>query len=71
MAEIRLSNGFVITNAEERIRAYCGVEVYRGYDDCHDPGNTVTPDTIRAANRLYARIEVFLPAIDALTPIER
>lgn len=54
--EIELSNGAFITNPEERVREYCRVEVYRGYDDCHDISDIVTQENIRAANRLFARI---------------
>lgn len=56
MTQISLAKRLVITNPEERIRDYCKVEIYRGFDDCHDVSNSVTPWDIQAANRLYARI---------------
>ncbi len=49
--QIELSNDAFITNPEERIREYCRVEVYRGYDDGHDVTDTITVENIRAANR--------------------
>lgn len=56
MTEIKLSNGTVISNLEERIREYCRVEIYHKYDDCHDVNNIITLKNIDAANKLYARI---------------
>ncbi|MFH1219049.1 MAG: DUF6308 family protein [Candidatus Eisenbacteria bacterium] len=56
MLEIKLSNGWEIGDPEARIRDYCNVEVYSGYDDRHDISDTITRDTIIAANRIFARI---------------
>jgi hypothetical protein len=53
---IQLSNGTVISNAEERIREYCRVEIYSGYDDCHDVNNVITRENVKVANRLFARV---------------
>ena len=52
-------NGTRIGNAEERIREYCDIEIYRGYDDCHSINDTITIDDINAANILYAGIDRF------------
>ncbi|MFH1311982.1 MAG: DUF6308 family protein [Candidatus Eisenbacteria bacterium] len=56
MSRLRLSNDHVITNPEQRIREYCRVEVYSGYDDCHEVNNVVSAQSITAANRIIARI---------------
>lgn len=56
MESIKFSNGEIITNLEERIREYCRVEIYFGYDDQHDVNNIITLQNIKAANRLFARI---------------
>lgn len=42
MSKIKLSNGMVINNPEDRIREYCRVEIYDGYDDCHEVNNAIT-----------------------------
>jgi hypothetical protein len=61
--EIALSNGVVFHRAEERIREYCEIEVYRdknfkgGYDDHHDVTDSVTNDDLEAANNLYANMD--------------
>jgi len=46
-----------IPNPEERIREYCEIEVYRGYDDQHTPDGVIIPKDIKAANLLYAMID--------------
>lgn len=56
MIEIKLSNEIVICNPENRIREYCRVEIYYGYDDCHEVNDAITLENIEAANRLFARI---------------
>jgi hypothetical protein len=59
---ILLSNGTVFWRAEDRIREYCEVEVYRdisyrgGYDDRHSVSDTITSDDLEAANNLYANL---------------
>ncbi len=50
------SGKYDISNPEERIRCYCRLEIYEGYDDQHDINNSIAPENIRAANKLYARI---------------
>jgi len=57
--KIVLANGTKFCNTEERIREYCDIEIYRGYDDCHNINDTIAIDDIRAANRLYANIGRF------------
>lgn len=54
---ITLSNGARFENAEDRIREYCEIEVYRGYDDQHTIDNRITIEDVRAANELYAMID--------------
>lgn len=56
MIEIKLSKGIVISDIENRIREYCQVEIYHGYDDYHEVNNTITLENINAANKLFARI---------------
>jgi hypothetical protein len=59
---IRLGNGVEFHRAEERVREYCSVEVYRdknyvgGYDDRHNVTDSITREDLEAANNLYARI---------------
>lgn len=57
MTAILLSNGTRFENAEERIREYCEIEVYQGYDDRHSIDNRITTDDVQAANELYAMID--------------
>jgi hypothetical protein len=62
MPAMVLDNGAVFGRAEDRIREYCGIEVYvdrnykGGYDDHHNVTDSVTPDDVEAANNLYAQI---------------
>ncbi|MCD6485488.1 MAG: hypothetical protein J7L47_10315 [Candidatus Odinarchaeota archaeon] len=57
--KICLSNGEVIEDPEERVREYCEVEIYWGYDDCHNVTDEITWGDIEAANRLFAKINPF------------
>jgi len=50
------SGKYNISNPEERIRLYCQLEIYRGYDDCHDINNVISEKNIKTANKLFARI---------------
>jgi hypothetical protein len=54
---IRLRQDIVIEDPESRIREYCRVETYKGYDDRHKTDNSVTPRDIQSANNLYAMID--------------
>ncbi len=55
------ANGTRIGNTEERIREYCEIEIYRGYDDCHSINDTITIHDINVANKLYASIDRYDP----------
>ena len=57
--KICFSNGFVLNNPEERIREYCDIEIYQGYDDCHNITNKISWKDIQVADRLYANIMRF------------
>ncbi len=49
------SNGKSILNPEDRIREYCEIEIYQGYDDKHSITNKITRSDVDAANKLYAQ----------------
>ena len=51
------SNGKSILNPEDRIREYCEIEIYQGYDDKHSITNKITRYDVDAANKLYAMID--------------
>lgn len=59
---VTLSNGTKFERAEERIREYCEVEVYRdrnyagGYDDRCNVTDSITRDDLESANNLYSGI---------------
>ncbi|MEW6185163.1 MAG: DUF6308 family protein [Thermodesulfobacteriota bacterium] len=59
--EMRFGNGIVLKNPEDRIREYCEIEVYRGFDDCHTIDDEITENDISAANTLYAMINRYDP----------
>lgn len=54
--EVHFSKGITIKNPEARVREYCKIEIYQGYDNCHNMTNNIIPKDIEAANRLFARI---------------
>ena len=60
---ISLANGVEFHRAEERIREYCDVEVYRdknyrgGYDDRHNVTDSITKEDLEAANNLHAGLD--------------
>jgi hypothetical protein len=56
-AMIRLRDDIVFEKPESRIREYCAVEIYQGYDDQHSVSNNITRKDIDAANELYAMID--------------
>ncbi|MGD0145829.1 MAG: DUF6308 family protein [Nitrososphaerales archaeon] len=60
--QIALSNGVRFEDPEARIREYCDIEVYRGYDDRHSVDDQITMEEVRAANELYAMIDRYDPA---------
>ena len=53
---ILLRSDIYFNEPETRIREYCEIEVYEGYDDQHTPNNSITPLDIDVANKLYAMI---------------
>ena len=55
--DIVISNGVRFKDPETRIREYCEIEVYRGYDDQHSVNNRISMEDVRAANELYAMID--------------
>lgn len=59
---IRLRDDIKIPNPEERIREYCEIEIYRGYDDQHSVDNVITSKDVKAANFLYAMIDRYNPS---------
>jgi len=54
--EVRFGNGLTIRNAEAKIRGYCRVEVYWGYDDRCRVDDRIALEDIEAANNLFAGI---------------
>lgn len=42
---------------EKRIREYCKLEVYQGYDDFHSIDNTITKQDIEATKRIFSMID--------------
>lgn len=45
--------------SEERIREYCELEVYYGYDDFHSIDNTITKRDIEATKRIFSTIDQY------------
>lgn len=56
MTAIKLFNGEIVDNIEERIRNYYRNEKYKYYDKCHDESNVITRENVKAANKLDARV---------------
>jgi hypothetical protein len=54
---IRLRDDIIFEDPESRIREYCEVEVYRGYDDRHNINDGISKIDIDSANNLYAMID--------------
>jgi len=54
---IRLRDDIVFENPDSRIREYCAIEIYRGYDDRHNIDDIVSSRGIESANNLYAMID--------------
>jgi hypothetical protein len=54
---IRLRDDVVFEDPDSRIREYCTIEIYRGYDDRHNIDDIVSPRDIESANNLYAMID--------------
>ena len=53
---IRLREDVFFSDPESRVREYCEIEVYEGYDDRHAENNVITINDIESANNLYAMI---------------
>jgi len=53
---IKLRDDVVFSDPQSRIREYCEIEIYQGYDDKHSIDNIVSQRDIDAANNLYAMI---------------
>ena len=56
---IRLRDDVFFSDPESRIREYCEIEVYDGYDDRHTVDNVITKADIESANRLFAMINQY------------
>ena len=54
---IKIRDDIVIQDPQTRIREYCEIEIYHGYDDKHAINNSVSKEDIDAANNLYAMID--------------
>lgn len=54
---IRLRDDIAFEDPESRIREYCEIEEYQGYDDRHNINNLISQEDIDAANNLYAMID--------------
>ena len=54
---IRLRDDVFFSNPESRIREYCEIEVYAGYDNQHPENNVIRFADLDAANNLYAMID--------------
>jgi hypothetical protein len=54
---IIIRDGLIFEDPEARIREYCEIEVYYGYDDRHSVNDTISMQDIEAANNLYAMID--------------
>ena len=53
---IRLRDDVFFENPELRIREYCEIEIYEGYDDKHTIDSDITMEDIESANKLFAMI---------------
>ncbi|MBT8171498.1 hypothetical protein KJN74_01325, partial [Candidatus Bathyarchaeota archaeon] len=54
---ITLRDDVVFDNPQFRIREYCEIEVYKGYDDRHNLSNFISKEDVVAANILNATID--------------
>jgi len=54
---IKLRDDIVFRDPESRIREYCAVEIYHGYDDKHNVSDNISQGDITAANELAAMID--------------
>lgn len=54
---IVLRDDVVFDNPQSRIREYCEIEIYRGYDNKHSIDNSISQEDVNAANVLNAMID--------------
>lgn len=54
---IKLRDDVLFEDPESRIREYCRIEIYSGYDDKHSVNNDISQEDIQNANNLYAMID--------------
>jgi len=54
---IKLRKDVVFEDPEQRIREYCSVEIYHGYDDKHSTNDFLSKEDIDTANKLDAMID--------------
>jgi len=54
---ILLRDDVFFSNPESRIKEYCEIEIYMGYDDKHTEDDLITKADIDSANNLYAMID--------------
>ena len=54
---IVLRDDVVFDNPQSRIREYCEIEIYRGYDNKHSIDNSISQEDVNAANGLSAMID--------------
>jgi hypothetical protein len=58
---LKIRKDIVFEKPENRIREYCEIEIYYGYDDKHTVDNVLTKDDICNANHLHAMIDRYNP----------
>ena len=56
---IRLRDDVFFKDPELRIREYCEIEIYEGYDDRHTIDSVITVADIESANKLFANINQY------------
>jgi hypothetical protein len=56
---VLFGNGYTFEEPETRIRKYCDIEIYEGYDDKHNITDKIEWSDIYAADKLYANIMRF------------
>lgn len=54
---IKIRDDIIFEDPQSRIREYCTIEIYYGYDDKHNIDHEISRRDIHAANNLYAMID--------------
>lgn len=54
---IKLRDDIIFEDPQSRIREYCAIEIYHGYDNKHSIDDEVSQEDIATANELYAMID--------------